>query len=78
MKLARREGENSFAAKRIGAGTKLEGKCAASNMDKQIKSLTRPPKNRKTGEDQTRSAAELQIWACPKTKSPDVSLGFAV
>lgn len=73
MKLARREGENSFAAKRIGAGTKQEGKWAASNMDKQIKSLTRPPKNRKTGEDQTRSAAELQILADrmePKSKNP--------
>ena len=29
-------------------------------MDKQIKSLTKPPENRKTAEDQTRSAAELQ------------------
>ena len=63
MKLAWREGEKSAAAERIGSGSELEGKWAASSMDKQIKSLTRPPENRKTGEDQTRSAAKLQIWA---------------
>ena len=42
----------------------------ASVMDKQIKSLTRPPENKKTGKDQTRSAAELQIQSRGKNKKP--------